>query len=159
MTRYGVRNGGGSKQSLEKAKKTNLDRYGVEYVWQSEDVKEKSRQANIDKYGAPNNMQSELGKEEYRAGMHAKYGYDHNWKIPEAINERVEKSYKKFGKHNYNNREKSVKTWLDNYGVDNPSKCQEIRKKQIYNYYEYDGEKFNSSWEIAFWIYCKDNRI
>lgn len=53
-------------------------------------------------------MQSNKGRLEYRNGMFTKYGYDHNWKIPEAIAKRVEKSYEKFGKHNYNNREKAT---------------------------------------------------
>ena len=159
ISRYGVKNGGGSKQSLEKAKKTNLDRRGVEYTWQSEDVKEKSRATNIKKYGAPSNMQSEKGKQEYRDAMIKLYGYDHNWKIPEKNKDKVQRSYEKFGKENYNNREKAKQTWLTNYGVDHPSKDPTIRKKQIYNCYEYDGEKFNSSWEIVFWIYCKNHGI
>ena len=54
---------------------------------------------------------------------------------------------------------KTVQTLQDNYGVDHPSKSQEIRRKQTYNVYEYDGIHFNSSWEIAFWIYCKDHNI
>ena len=40
LDKYGVINGGGSKQALEKIKQTNLERYGVECSWQAKSVKE-----------------------------------------------------------------------------------------------------------------------
>ena len=66
---------------------------------------------------------------------------------------------------------KIIESWMKEYGVDHPWKDPEIRQKgidkQIELYgtlshtvkYMYDGVSFDSSWELALWIFCKDNKI
>lgn len=73
-----------------------------------------------------------------------------------------------------NNKEisdKRTKTWLENYGVNHPWKATDVREKQFntcmekYNSvspqfkYNYDNKWFDSSWEVAFYIYLKDHNI
>jgi len=69
-------------------------------------------------------------------------------------------------------RKKIEQSWLENYGVDHPWKSREIRDKieqtnldtygttygpGTFAKYQFDGEWFDSSWELAYWIWCKDN--
>lgn len=59
---------------------------------------------------------------------------------------------------------KAKNTWKEKYGVINPfstedskdkARKSQARKRFFYN----DGEAFDSSWELAFWIYHKDNGV
>ena len=140
MQNYGAKNNMQSKKGMAEYKKSMNDKYGVDYTWQLDSVKQKSRQTTFDHFGVYVSSQAECVKEKQANTNYNTYGTKSALQNPDV-------------------HAKTVNTWLDNYGVDHPSKCQEIRKKQIYNYYGYDGEKFNSSWEVAFWIYCKDHKI
>ena len=53
---------------------------------------------------------------------------------------------------------KSRKTFQDNYGVNAPAQCPEIRRKQQYRY-TFDGKSFDSSIEIAFYIWLTDHNM
>ena len=53
-------------------------------------------------------------------------------------------------------KQKIRETNLKRYGVEYISQNPEIRKKQCYKY-NYNGEIFDSSWELAVWIYAKDH--
>ena len=82
IQKYGVQNGGWTKDSKEKIRKTNLAKYGVEWykqdknnqkeceerlkqkygvinVFQLEEIKEKSKKTNLLKFGCEYNMQNE----------------------------------------------------------------------------------------------------
>ena len=51
-----------------------------------------------------------------------------------------------------------IDTSMKHFGTDSPMKCVEVRSKQSKKY-NYNGIRFDSSWELAFWIYHKDNEI
>lgn len=52
---------------------------------------------------------------------------------------------------------KIKKTWLNN-GYDHPMHNHAIASKTIVNY-TYDNKNFDSSWELALYIWLKDNNI
>lgn len=75
-----------------------------------------------------------------------------------------------YGDPNYNNRELSKKTTHEHYGVDNIFKAKEFIDKNktklenriyrgTYGRYLFDDRKFDSSYEIAYYIWLRDNNI
>ena len=62
----------------------------------------------------------------------------------------------KYGDENYKNNEKAERTCLKRYGVRHPMMTREVQikcgKKK-----KYDGILFDSGWEIAYYIWLKDN--
>lgn len=167
MKRYGVINGGGSKQSLEKIRNTCLERYGVTSSFLIPNVKEKIQQiklerwgdkhfTNINKakktflkrYGFENPAQSDIIKSKIKKTCLEKYGVDHPWKIIDIHNKC----------HSKESKEKIKSTCLERYGVDCIQKTQmwkdhvnaTKRKNNIFNSSKYEdniftalNEKFN----------------
>ena len=97
-----------------------------------------------------------------------KYGVDnvmHNETIKQKVfNTNIEKYGNKCSLRNKNVYEKAKETWLEKYGVINPFNTEEVKKKARKGqagkrFYYKDGEVFDSSWELAFWIYHRDNNI
>lgn len=76
LGRYDVTNAGGTKESLEKAQKTNMERRGVAWNMQSKEVLDKSKATCIDKYGATTFVHSETGKAKVTETVQEKYGRD-----------------------------------------------------------------------------------
>ena len=74
LERYGVTNGGGSKEALEKAQKTNMERRGVAWNMQSKEVIDKSKATCLDKYGSTTFVHSEVGKAKVTETVQEKYG-------------------------------------------------------------------------------------
>lgn len=78
----------------------------------------------------------------------------------------------KYGVEYYTNREKAKQTCINLYGTPYPMQTDEIKSKAIKNKLSkynnlsgpngnkyYYGINFNSSWELAVWIYCVDHNI
>ena len=59
---------------------------------------------------------------------------------------------------NFNNRQQASDTMLELYGVTNNSKSPTFHKT-VTKQYEYKGEMFDSSWELAVWIFFTDNNL
>lgn len=118
-----------SKEANEKRKQTNLERYGVENPYQAEEIKQIIKKTNLDRYGVENPYQQPHVKEK-------------------AIqNTRSEKAI-----------EKRKQTNLERYNVTNYTQTLEYHKKSKKKYF-YDNEYFDSSWELAVYIYYKDHNI
>ena len=99
------------KCSLEKTKKTNLEKYGVEYLSQNENIKEKIKKTNLEKYGVEFTFQNEDIKDKIKETNLEKYGVEFVLQSKEI-------------------KDKSKKTNLEKYGVDNVSKIDFIKKKK-----------------------------
>lgn len=54
LEKYGVKNGGGSEQALQKIKETSIKHYGVENPYQAESIKEKIKNTLLSRYGVSN---------------------------------------------------------------------------------------------------------
>ena len=91
-----------AKASMDKKRKTNLERYGTEYATQSKFVKKKTENTNLSKYGATNPMGNREISKKSRASRKTSY----------------EESHKK-----------AEQTCIKKYGVDNPFKSEEVKKK------------------------------
>lgn len=75
--------------------------------------------------------------------LYKRTGYNHNWSIPE------ERKFA-FEKMKEANKEK--------YGVENVMQVPEIRSK-IHKKWYFDNVYFDSSWELIYYIWLKDNNI
>jgi len=151
-----------TKLITEKRSKTNLEKYGIENTWQLEKVKRMSSERDwternintqkscIIKYGVTNPAQTEESKEKSHETLLKRYGT-------------VEASYKI-------RMENSKGTYMKHYGVDHNFKSKEWRReaneiiikkygRMIYSRtYVYNEVCFDSSWELAYYIWLTDNK-
>lgn len=154
-----------SKKIMNKSKQTKLERYGNENYTNIEKIKEtqnllyggmlsgskeiseKIRKTNLEKYGVESIFKSKIIQDKIKQTKINKYGSD----TYTNQNKREKTNIKKYGfktpLQNQEIRYKIIKTNIEKYGVPNVSNRR----------YKYDGIIFDSSWELAYWIYCKDN--
>ena len=154
MDHYGVKCNLSLSSNREKQYATCEKKYGNRFPQKTQAVKDKCKKQNREKYGKDWFVQTEEFKEKSRQTCleHSDGKYEHPGQYPEAIAKRVEKF----------DAVKSVEhfraTSLERYGVDNPMKIPEIRKKSQHKYL-FDGVNFDSMPEIAYYIYLKDHNI
>lgn len=96
---------------------------------QREEILEKRKATNLQKYGTEFAQQSEVVQSKYKANSLQKWGYPSPSNHP-SIRAKVENTFKL------------------KYGTKHPSKC-----------YVYSNQVFDSSWELALWIYAEDHNI
>ena len=124
---------------FEKIKQSNMEKYGVEFNWQRDDIKEKIKQTSLDKYGMANGGGSIESLKKAKDTWNKKYNVDNVFQLQEV-------------------KEKSKKTCLEKYGKEYYTQTdayqQSVHKKYLYN-----NIRFDSSWELAFYIYCIDNGL
>lgn len=125
------------KERNEKTEKVWLEKYGVKHAWQAESVKDKIKATNIERYGVENAGGSEEALNKIKKTSIEHYGVDNPWKSDEV-------------------KEKIKNTVKEKYGVEYFTQSDEYQRK-AHKRYTYEGIAFDSSWEIAFYIYCKDN--
>lgn len=173
MANLGVDNPLKSEKVKEKIKQTNLNKYGVEYAIQSKEVQDKIKKSILDKYGVSNVFQNEDIKEKARATLIKKYGVDNIYKLDEFIELRKQTNLKKYGVENpfqsEEVKQKIKESNIKKYGYEYPMQSPQFKAKlkDYYlkkygvpvkpNYgYLYDDIYFDSSWELAFYIFHKD---
>ena len=162
----------------EKTEKTSLEKYGVKHYtnrekacstciknnggmgFGSEKIKNKIKQTNIKNHNNPEYRNTDKMVEtatknggcgaarfstkiKMENTLYKRTGYNHNWSIPE---ERIIA----FEKMKEPNKEK--------YGVENVMQVPEIRTK-IHKKWYFDNVYFDSSWELIYYIWLKDNNI
>lgn len=166
LDRYGVENVFQSEEIKEKIKKTNIERYGVKHIQQNEDIHKKTEETNIERYG----VKSFLLTDECIENRTNAYNLN-----KKEILEKVKITNQKlYGVDWYVQSEdfknKSKETCLDRYGVEFAMRNDEIKSKIAntkldkygtlsLNYtYCYNDTYFDSSWELAFYIYHKDKK-
>ena len=161
-----------------KTEQTNLKKYGIKHYtnrlksvetctstyggcgFASKKIKEKIQNTNIRKHNNPNyrntekmvetsNINGGVGaarkttKIKMESTLFNRTGYKHNWSIPEERKITFEKIKEA-------NKEK--------YGVENVMQVPEIRAK-IHKKWFYNNLYFDSSWELIYYIWLKDNNI
>lgn len=138
----------------EKAGDTHESHFGVRYRWQDKELKKKDQET------FRNNHE----------------GLTSSFQLPGVHDKCVERWQEKYGTNSpvesKEVRDKIEQSFIENYGVDHPWKSREIREKieqtnldtygttygpGTFAKYQFDGEWFDSSWELAYWIWCKDN--
>lgn len=136
LREYGVDHPMKSPVIIENTKKTNLEKYGCEWSSQNEKIKEKTRISNLEKWGYVSTAQHPDVKRKCEETNKRNHGGVWNNQLASDIKKRQETSRKNHGGVLY-------------------TQTLEFRKSCGYNLY-YEGEKFDSKEELAFFIYNKD---
>lgn len=139
QSKYEVSNPYAAEIIKQKIKETNLKKYGVENAQQRPEVKLKTQATNIARYGNACSLQSETVKEKSKQTLQERYGTENVWSS-------------EYGK------QKIKETNLQRFGCENPQQNHEIHVKTM-KHYKYDSLNFDSSWELAVYIYCIDHKI
>ena len=181
LERYGDEN----YVNAEKAKLTNLQKYGVENTFQREDIKEKIKQTNLNNLGVKNPAQSKevynkikntclvkYGKESINQVETIKdkkketylqhYNVDNPNKCADIIEKRINTRIEKYGSYiNDTIKNKMFATNQEKYGCKTYSQTIEFNKRINFKKYpyKYDSLIFDSSWELIYYIWLKDNNI
>lgn len=135
--KYGVDNPAKSKEIQQKIRDTMLRTYGVEYNLQSQLILDKIKQTNVERYGVEFPLQSSIIREKATETIIKTYGIDNPAKVPKI-------------------QDKIKQTNLERYGVEQfvqSDRYQAVVHKKYY----YDNIYFDSSWELALWIFAKDH--
>ena len=173
------------KSPLKKihAQQTNLELYGHVCTVHSDKFKDKVKQIIKEKYGTECYLASKECQEKAKQAIKIKYGEEYEniaqipeikHKIKESLNNRTEEELEK-------TRLKRKNTCQLKYGEDHWTKTQEWIDKFKLNYYnktgyynpqqnpnvlanrkakyEYNNIKFDSSWELAYYIWLQDHNI
>ena len=185
MMKYGVKNGGGSKQALEKSKQTSMEKYNVEFYSQTRECQEKIEQTNLEKYGCKNVFQNEEIKDKIKETNLEKYGCEYPMQSKEIQEKSKQTNLENLGVEytlqSKEIQEKSKQTNLEKYGCEYSSQSGEIKEKtkqtnlkkygkefytQTHECHKkrrkrisYDNLTFDSSWEVKVYQYCKENNI
>lgn len=177
--KYGVANVFQLESVKDKSKETSLHNWGHEYPSKSDVFKDKVKTTCLQKYGVNNIMQSDHFKREARKTRYIKnddsyrskqeiikqqetcllkYGIKACWNR-ENTKERQQKTFnEKYGSHCFLHTEKYKEVMQERYGAVNPDYSDIINVNRFRKYY-YDNNGFDSRWEIAYYIWLKDNNI
>jgi hypothetical protein len=98
--------------SLDKFKKTCLEKFGTEYPQQNKEIQEKSKQTCLKNYNVENPAQSDIIKEKMKQTNLTLHGVEYALQSKDI-------------------RDKFKNTCLKNYGVENPSQSGIIKDKKI----------------------------
>ena len=153
MERYGGI-GNAVKEQHEKQKQTMLEKYGVEFPTQNKDIYEKAKQTKYERYGDSNFN----NREKSIKTCNKKYGVDFVMQSQDVKDKAANTKFEHYGSCTYNNRSAAAQTCIKKYGVPHQMQVKEVVDK-IHSKYIYDNLKFDSSWELAYYIWLIENNI
>lgn len=129
----------GAKLSQLTRESNNLKKFGVKNVFQIDEYKRKSRETCKRKYGVEYGFQNEDIKHKYRKTCLIKYGVDNTSKLEQTKQKISNTIYKHYGvksgfqliskEKRYKILEKSRKTCLERYNVENPFSADKFKQK------------------------------
>ena len=128
-----------NEESQQKRKETCMKKYGVDHPTKTKEVQEKMQQTCLERFGVRSAIQNKEIQEKIKKTNLQRYGVETVFQSKEIQN-----------KIKHTNNEK--------YGVDYPVQNADIRRK-YWKKYVYKNISFDSSWELAFYIYCEDHKI
>ena len=149
LKKFGTTSPLSNKEIQKQIKQTKIEKYGDENY----SNKEQTKQTMLERYGGYTLQSKEL-LEKVLETKRKKYGKH----LEELTKKAKQTKFERYGDENYNNMELNKQTCLKRYGVDNYSKTAESRK-QIKRKYKYDGEYFDSLWELKFYIYALEKGL
>lgn len=156
--RYGVSNASACETIKEKRKKTWLNNYGVDNPSKAPEVIKKISESNLKNHGVPWVMQNTEILEKRSNWWKDNFGNSNPFKTTHFKEVAKDTKLLKYGDMNFNNRQQASDTMLELYGVTNNSKSPTFQKTKT-KQYEYKDEMFDSSWELAVWIFFTDNNL
>jgi len=127
-----LRNSDKFKESLERKRKTFIEKYGVDNPFKSKEIQKKIREKFLEKYDVENPMQSEEIRQKARETSLERYGVEYPMQSDEIKQKARETILEKYGVSSTllvpKVREKIKQTMLEKYGVDHYSKTEEFKK-------------------------------
>lgn len=162
LQRYGY----DSPLQLEKTKDTCRKRYNTDYPFQNKDVLIKGKKTIIEKYNTENVLKKdspfyEKAKLKNQQVCLEKYNCISSFGSAEVQQKAKETNLKKYNcEYPSQNKEiqlKAQQTRIQRYGMPYYSQTEESRHHRKFKY-KYENEDFDSSWELALWIYAKDHK-
>ena len=156
--RYGTSNVLACKEIQEKSKKTWLNKYGVDNPSKAPEVIKKISETNLKNHGVSWVMQNPEILKKRSDWWKDNFGNSNPFKTSHFKKVAKDTKFEKYGDANFNNRQQAADTMLELYGVTNNSKSSTFHKTMT-KQYEYKGELFDSSWELAVWIFFTDNNL
>ena len=164
IEKYGYKHHLQNESVKLKLANTMISRYGVKCAYQKPDVVKKARRAIIEKYGVEFPFQNKEILNYARNRLFEKYGVYCISQIPGYYeNVIVPSNLKKYGMRNpismKSVQDKRQGTCMKKYGCANVMQNRSIRIKQQVssNGYQYDGNTFDSSWELVVYLIEKHN--
>lgn len=122
----------------EKNKLTCRTKYGVDYIFQANDIKENIKKTCALKYGGIGTASNSISQKIKNTNKE-RYGYEYGFQSKDV-------------------KDKIKATCLQRYGVTNGGASREAKQK-IHRKYMYNSINFDSSWEVALYIYLQDKDI
>lgn len=144
-----------NKEVNAKREKTSLAKYGVKNPGASQIAKDHQKQTMIKNYGSVENGYKHH-QEKRKKTLLEKYGVDNNAKRTDVKEKTKNTLIEKHGsvKNAYRAKLENIrKTMIDHYGVTTNLVFVTFKK------YFYDENYFDSSWELAYYIWLKDHNI
>lgn len=140
-----------------KFENTMLERHGVKSYTSSKEFKKQAENTKLLKYDDKNYNNREKFVE---TSLKNNNGVGFSSKaIKEKFNDTMMKTYGvNYAMESDIIQKTHEKNFIAKYGVRNPLQCKEIRDKTKKKYC-YNGVNFDSSWEIAYYIYLTDHNI
>lgn len=152
--KYGCDFAGQNKEVKEKALKTCQEKYGKDNVSQVKEIQDKKIETNQQRYGVDWFSNPEKTKETSLK----KYGVSNYTKTDEYKEKTIRTNLEKYGVPYYSQSKKWLEICLKKFGVKHPSQNHDIRCKSQQKYL-YNMKYFDSSWELAYYIWLKDHNI
>ena len=136
-----------NRRMVEHQRAVMLQTYGIDNIFKD---KEYIKQKCFEKFGRDNFFKGEEGKQAAEEGMLKKYGVKRALQKEEFKEKLKQTSLERYGVENYGileeHTEKMKNTNFQKFGTYHaPS-----------HNYKFDELSFDSSWELAFYIYCRD---
>lgn len=145
---------------IAKREQTCLEKAGVTNMNKTKETRDKIKQTCLEHFGTTNSLAAESVKEKIKQTVLEKYGKSNAHQSEEVIQKTKETCLQLFGAESYFSSEigkqKIKQTCLEKYGVPNPSQVKAFQDKKTRKY-KYHDVNFDSSWELAVWIYAKDH--
>ena len=174
IQKYGYERPSSNEKVKETIRSTCRERYGVDCPLSLSEIKEKSRRTSQEKYGTDHPSQSQVVREKTKQTLKQKYNVENISQVEEIKKQKEQSALQHFGVKNPSQaqdvKEAKRNSFLRTYGVgcnlQDPDTIRKIQETIYIKYgtlhppimkYFYDGEFFDSSWEIALWIYAKDH--
>lgn len=111
LEKYGVINGGGAPEILEKIKETNRKKFGSDWYLQTDDYKRKTKET-LEQYGVTNVFQLKEVKDKIKQTNLERYGVEYNMQNKEVRN-KVDITKRKNGTFNTSKPEQEIKRLLE----------------------------------------------
>ena len=177
FNKYGVINVFQLKSTKETMKKTCLEKYGVEYVSQDSTFRKKVENSVKERYGVNSITQVEMFKQKSKKTRYEKYDGKYRsdetsdkiketclkrygYEVPCTSKENLAKAKRvmkeKFGSDCFLHTTAYKQRMAELYGGENPVYCDSILSK-MKRKYTFENLHFDSTWEIAYYIWLKDN--